>query len=294
MNGRTDMTGKVCLITGGNSGIGYVAARELAIAGAQVVLLCRNEGRGNAAREEIARVSGNERIGLIVADMAEMNQVQRAAEEFRSHHTRLDVLVNNAGGILQEHHVTAGGLEATFAGNYLGHALLTKLLLEPLKAAAPSRIINVSSVAHTLGRINFGDLQLERRYSGWRAYAQSKLAQILFTGELAAQLKGTGVTVNALHPGIVASAFTKGLTSGGFQKFMNAFYSLVSISSETGAQTIIYLAQSPEVATVTGGYFVQCKPRRASGAARNHKLRKRFWQETERLLADGALSGAKK
>ncbi|MEO7019594.1 MAG: SDR family oxidoreductase [Ktedonobacteraceae bacterium] len=270
------MQGKICLVTGSNSGIGKVTVRELARMGATVVMLCRNRAKGVAAQAEIIAATGNENVDLIVADLASQTDVRRAAEEFKQKYSQLHVLIHNAGGINSTRKVTSDGLEATFAINHLAPFLLTELLLDTLKASAPARIINVSSAAHFSGKMNFTDLQGEQKYGSMKAYGQSKLAMILATYELAHQLKDTGVTVNVLHPGVIASNFDAGL--GGFArwgwKLMTPFLSNV----EQGAQTTLYLATSPEVEGVTGKYFANQKEKQSSGSSHNEAARLRLWQ----------------
>lgn len=217
----------------------------------------------------------------MLADLAEMPDVRRAAMQFNSKYPKLDVLVNNAGGILHLRRETSQGLEAMFAGNYLGHFLFTELLLDKLKHAAHARIINVSSIAHNNSRINFDDLQSKAGLSG--AYGQSKLAQILSTYELADRLRDTGITVNAMHPGAVSSGFKDGVT--GFRRAIAyAVYGLIGISPEKGADTIVYLATSPNVANVTGKYFIKRKAVPSKGVSYDVALRKRLWTESEALL----------
>jgi NAD(P)-dependent dehydrogenase (short-subunit alcohol dehydrogenase family) len=220
-------------------------------------------------------------VDLIVADLSELSQVRRAASLFTQKYTRLHVLINNAGGLKSEREMTSDGLEYAFATNYLAPFLLTELLLDTLKASVPARIINVSSAGHALGSIDFADLQGERRYSPSKAYAQSKLAQLYYTYELADRLKGTGVTVNALHPGAVATNFNDGLT--GFVRFIGMFNNLVGASAEKGAQTTLYLATSPEVESVSGKYFSKSKPTPSSKLSYDMTVRKRLWQVSEEL-----------
>ncbi len=285
----SDMQGKVCLVTGSSSGIGKVTARELAWMGATVVMVCRNRAKGEAVQAEIKETSGNARVDLIVADLSELSQVRRAASEFKQRYTQLHVLVNNAGGIHAERKVTPDRLEYTFATNYLAPFLLTELVLDVLKASAPARIVNVSSSGHTSGKIDFTDLQGEQHYSFAKAYGQSKLAQIFFTYELADQLKGTGVTVNALHPGIVASNFNGGLK--GIPHFIGAFiYTFVGINVEKGAQTTLYLATSPEVESVSGMYFSDCKQTPSSRLSYDVTIRQRLWNVSEELIRQNELS----
>jgi NAD(P)-dependent dehydrogenase (short-subunit alcohol dehydrogenase family) len=278
-----NMSGKVCLVTGCSSGIGKVTATELAKMGASVVMVCRDRSRGEAVQAEIRAATPDAAVDLIIADLSSMAEVRRVAHEFMQHHSSLHVLINNAGGINARRQVTADGLEYTFATNYLSTFLLTSLLLDTLKASAPARIINVSSVAHTRGSIDFADLQGARRYSFPKAYGQSKLAQVLFTYALAERLQGTGVTVNALHPGAVASNFNNGMS--GLPRLIGAaIYAVIGISAEKGAQTSLYLATSPEVAEVSGKYFVDCKERRSSQRSYDMALRQRLWQVSEELI----------
>lgn len=278
-----NMQGKVCLITGSTSGIGKVTARELAAMGATVVMVCRNRTKGEAVLAEIKAASGNKQITLIVADLSSLAEVRRAADEFKQKYTQLHVLINNAGGINAERKVTPDGLEYTFATNYLAPFLLTTLLLDELKASAPARIINVSSVGHTRGTIDFADLQGTQRYSFTKAYGQSKLAQIYFTYELADRLKGTGVTVNALHPGMVASNFNDGMKA--LAHFIGALiYATMGISVEKGAQTTLYLATSPEVESVSGKYFSNSKETPSSERSYDLATRQRLWQVSEEVI----------
>jgi NAD(P)-dependent dehydrogenase (short-subunit alcohol dehydrogenase family) len=276
------MQGKVCLVTGSNSGIGKVTARELARLGATVVMLCRDRTKGEAARAEIRAASGNEQVDLVLADLSSLANVRQAATEIAAKYPRLHVLIHNAGGVNSVRRVTPDGLEATFVANYLAPFLLTEQLLEIVKVSAPARIINVSSMAHQSGKIDFDDLQCARRYSTWKAYSQAKLALILYTYEMARRLEGSGVTVNALHPGVIASNFDKGM--GGFYRFgwkmMTPFLSNV----ERGAQTTLYLATSPEVEGVSGKYFARRKESRSSRISYDEEVRQRLWRVSEELL----------
>ncbi len=285
-----NMQGKVCLVTGSSSGIGKATARELARMGATVVMVCRNRAKGEAAQAEIKEASGNAQVDLIVADLSELSQVRRAASSFTQKYTQLHVLINNAGVAKSEREVTSDGLEYTFATNYLAPFLLTQLLLDTLKASVPARIINVSSAGHTLERIDFADLQGERRYSPIKAYAQSKLAQIYATYELADRLKGTGITVNALHPGSVATNFNDGLR--GFVRFIGTLNNLMGTSVEKGAQTTLYLATSPEVEGVSGKYFSKSKQTPSSKRSYDVAVRKRLWQVSEELIRPYTQSAA--
>jgi NAD(P)-dependent dehydrogenase (short-subunit alcohol dehydrogenase family) len=278
-----DMQGKVCLVTGSSAGIGKVTAKELAKMGAAVVMVCRNRTKGEAVQTEIKQMSGNAQVDLIVADLSQLSEVRRVANEFKQKYTQLHVLINNAGAVNAEYKSTVDGLETTFETNYLSPFLLTQLLLDTLKASAPARIVNVSSAVHMTGRIDFADLQRTQRYRAMDAYAQSKLAQIFFTYELADQLAGTSVTVNALNPGLVASNFNAG--TKGIGHFLFALlYSIAGISVEKGAQTQLYLATSPEVEGVSGKYFSNCKEKRSSQLSHDVAIRRRLWDVSEALI----------
>jgi NAD(P)-dependent dehydrogenase (short-subunit alcohol dehydrogenase family) len=283
MSNRAMMTGKVCLVTGANSGIGKVTAAELARMGARVVMVCRDRPRGEAARAEIKQATGNDQVELMICDLSSQADIGRFAQEFKAAHDRLDVLVNNAGVYLRKRAVTVDGVEATFAINHLGYFLLTNLLLDLLKRSAPARVVNVSSDAHAHGHINFDDLQGEQGYSGVKAYCHSKLANILFTRELARRLAGTGVTANCLHPGAVATGIFRALP-----KPIEAIIKLVTLSPEKGAQTSIYLACSPAVGQATGKYFVKCAEARPSADAQSDETARRLWAESARLAGLGA------
>lgn len=276
------MENKITLITGASSGIGRVTARELARMGATVVLLGRNRERTEAARDAIIAETGNEKVDFILADFASLEAVRAAADEFKRRYQRLDVLVNNAGLYLDERQVSADGYEMTFAVNHLATFLLTDLLLETLKASAPSRIVTVSSGAHMGGGVRFDDPRAMRGYNGFRAYADSKLANILFTYELARRLEGTGVTANCLHPGAVNSNFaaeTKGL----FGIFFN-LGRIFMLSPEQGADTSIFLASSPEVDGVTGKYFAKRTAQTSSLASYDRGAQTRLWELSEELV----------
>jgi len=272
------MAGKVCLITGSSSGIGEFTAIGLAELGASVVMACRDQAKGEAAREDVIRLSGAKKddVDLMLVELASLDSVRELSSNFRKQYNRLDVLINNAGLILGERMATKDGLEATFQVNYLSHFLLTNLLLDTLKASAPSRIISVSSDASQRASIDFEDLQCEKSYSSFRAYGQSKLAQILFTYELARKLEGTGVTANCLHPGLVASNW--GRHSAGALSFFLRFAGPFSLTPRKGADTPVYLASSPEVATVTGKYFTKRQPVQSSKASYDEAAAKRLWQ----------------
>ena len=280
---ESDMTGKTCIVTGSNSGIGKQTALILAKRGAKVVMVVRNPERGEQARREIIDQSGNEDLNMLIADLSSMKEVRRVAAEFKGKYDRLDVLVNNAGGINNKHHTTVDGNETTFAVNYLAPFLLIHELLDMLKASAPSRIVNVSSAAHTMGKIDFDNLQSEKKYSSFRAYGSSKLMLIMGTYELARRLEGTGVTVNVLHPGVVRTNF--GRSDGGFgRRAMYKIYSVFAKSPKKGAETSIYLASSLEVKSVSGKYFSNSKEKRSSTISYDEELQKKLWQKTEEIL----------
>src|SRR5579872_1182313 len=249
------MSGKICIVTGANSGIGKETALGLAQIGARVIMVCRNAEKGKAALEEIRRESGSSQVGLLIADMSSQASVRALAEQIQQKYPRLDVLVNNAGSAVPARTLSADGIEMTLATNHLGAALLTLLLLDPLKAAAPARIVNVSSSEHrSLTRLETNDLQFERRkYSGIAAYRQSKLLMNTFTFELARRLAGTGVTANCLHPGAVATNIWDLLPEmlPLIGKPILAVLKAFLLNSKQGAAVSLYLAASPEVAHVS-------------------------------------------
>lgn len=243
------MKDKTVLITGGNAGIGKATAIGLAKRGAHVVIACRSRERGLAAVEEIEKESGNNRVDLLVMDLASQRSVRAAAKEFQERFGKLDVLINNAGVFLPKREVTEDGIEKTFATNYLGHFLLTHLLLDTLKKSSPSRIVNVAS-KHGGIKINFDDLMLEKSYSILKAVGPTKLGLVMFTKELAKKLEGSGVTVNSLHPGLVRTTLLK---DTGFLRYI--FKLIPHVSPAKGAETSIYLASSPDVQNVSGKFF---------------------------------------
>lgn len=277
-----NMKGKVFLVTGANAGIGKATAVGLAKTGARVVMVCRNQDKGEAARAEIVAESGNKDVDLLIADLSAQRSIRQLAQDFNAKYERLDVLVNNAGGVFSSRMVTEDGLEYTFAFNHLGYFLLTHLLLDKIKASAPARIVNVSSGAQANGRINFDDLQGEQNYSGFSAYSQSKLANVLFTYELARQLDGSGVTANVLHPGVVRTNFGRDMMSFPFKVVIRLLAPFMA-SPEKGARTPIYLATSPEVAGVTGKYFVNEKEKKSSPISYDTAVAQRLWRVSEEL-----------
>ena len=270
------------MVTGATSGIGAVTARALAQKGARVIIVARNVNRCENTVAEIIQTTGNHAVEYMLADLSSQDEIHNLVRVYQDKYERLDVLVNNAGGFFMSRLESIDGIEMTFALNHLNYFLLTNLLIETIKASAPARIVNVSSAAHQNASIDFDDLQDKHNYSGWQAYGQSKLANILFTYELARRLEGTGVTVNALHPGFVATNF--GANNAGFlgtlvRRFMNLF----SIEVETGAQTSIYLAASAGVEGVTGKYFVKQQAVASSEISYDQTTAKRLWEISEEM-----------
>jgi len=280
------MSGKMCIVTGANSGIGKETALGLAQMGARVVMVCRNAEKGKAALEEIRRESGSSQVDLLIADMSSQASVRALAEQIQQKYPRLDVLANNAGGAALARTLSADGIEMTLATNHLGPALLTLLLLDLLKASAPSRIVNVSSSEAQAARLDTNDLQFERRkYRGIAAYRQSKLLMNAFTFELARRLAGTGVTANCLHPGAVATNIWNPdllpLIGGLIVAVVKPFL----LNSKQGAAVSLYLATSPEVAQVSGEYFVKSKPAKSNPLSRDPKLMAEVWLCTEKMTS---------
>lgn len=275
---NAQLTGKTCLVTGANAGIGLETARGLAEMGATVVMLCRDRERGEAAQSEIKQSSGNNAVELFVCDLASQASIRQFAADFKQRHDRLDVLVNNAGVLLRERSLNEDGIESTFAVNHLGYFLVTNLLLDLLKKSAPSRIVSVSSTAHKYGKIDIGGWMAGRDYSAFGAYSNSKLANVLFTYELARRLQGTGVTANCLHPGGVGTNLFRGLPG-----FLQALIKLVTIGPERGARTSIYLASSPEVEGITGKYFARRRQQKSSETSHNEEAARRLWEVSEEL-----------
>jgi NAD(P)-dependent dehydrogenase (short-subunit alcohol dehydrogenase family) len=272
---------QVCLVTGATNGIGKITAREIASQGLQVVVVSRNAARCAATVAEIREKTGNQAVDMLVADLSSQSAVRELAMSFCEKYKRLDVLVNNAGGFYMNRIESEDGIEMTWALNHLSYFLLTNLLLERLKDSAPARVINVSSNAHLGGTIDFSDLEGNKRYSGWKAYGQSKLANILFTFELARLLEGSGVTANAMHPGFVATGFAK--NNNRLVRFIVSLSHLFALSPEEGARTVIYMATSPEVEGVSGEYFIKQKASRAAKAAYNRDSAERLWKVSQQM-----------
>jgi NAD(P)-dependent dehydrogenase (short-subunit alcohol dehydrogenase family) len=266
------MNGKICLVTGATDGIGKVTVKNLAQQGATVIGVGRDPAKIEAAIQEIGQTPGS--VEFLTADLSSQADVRALAAEFKRKYDRLHVLVNNAGALFTSYRESVDGIELTFALNHLAYYLLTRSLLDVIVDSAPARIINVASDAHQGSTIKFDDLGHHRQYSGWATYGASKLANILFTFELARHLKGTGVTVNAVHPGFVATNFQRaaGLNMRG------------QLTPEQGADTQTWLATSDEVAGVTGSYFVQRRDTRASTAAYDEAVARRLWDVSSQMV----------
>jgi NAD(P)-dependent dehydrogenase (short-subunit alcohol dehydrogenase family) len=278
------MNGKTVLVTGATNGIGLVTARELSRMGAEVIIVSRKADKCAAVSEAISTETNNP-VEFIAEDLSTLAGIKQAAAGFKQHHTPLHILVNNAGGFFNKRLETPDGLEMTFALNHLSYFLLTNLLLDVLKASAPARVVNVASGMHMGARLDFDNLQGEKRYAGFRSYGQSKLANILFTYELARRLEKTGVTVNALHPGYVDTGLS--LNNGFFFRvFARLSARLFGRKPEEGAQTSIYLAASPEVEGVTGKYFANCKTVDSSPETYDRATAEKLWQVSLELTGN--------
>jgi len=277
------MTGKTVLITGGTGGIGKAAAVGLASMGARVGITGRDRARAEQAASTIARESGNPGVDVFVADMSSQSEVRRLSGEVLAAYPRLDVLLNNVGGFWAHRHLTADGLEHTFALNHLAPFLLTNLLLERLITSAPARVITVSSGAHSMGRIDFDDLMGEQDYSGQHAYNQSKLANVMFTYELASHLEGTGVTSTALHPGMTNTSFSNEDPSRRMAPIVFVVRPFMK-SPKTGADTAIYLASSSAVEGVSGRYFVNRKTKESEESSYHTATTARLWRVSADLV----------
>jgi NAD(P)-dependent dehydrogenase (short-subunit alcohol dehydrogenase family) len=273
----------VAIVTGANSGLGKAASIELAKMGAAVVMLCRDRSRGETAVNEVRKISGNNSAELMICDLGSRRSIEYFIKEFKNKYSHLDILLNNAGVMLPKRTETIDGYESQFGINYLGHFQLTNGLLDILTSSAPSRIINVSSGAHKAGRIYFDDVNLKNKYSSFKAYAQSKLALIMFTYELSERLRGSGVTVNCLHPGATATGIgiSRDTNKNSFGSLiLNMFFQ----TPEKGAQTAVYLATSPDVEDVTGKYFYRKKPIPSSKSSYDKAGIKRLWELSEGMI----------
>ena len=285
-----EMTRKTCLVTGANSGIGKETALGLARMGARVVLVCRNPQKGERALADIQRETGSTELELLAADMSSLGSVRALAAQVRQRCPRLEVLINNAGAAVPSRRLSGDGIEMTVAGNHLGAALLTFLLLDLLKSSAPARVVNVSSEAQRNARLDMDDLQFARRnYNGLAAYAQSKLLMNAFTFELARRLEGTGVTANCLHPGVVATSIWPADAPWYFKLAVGVMKPFM-LSAKRGAELSLYLATSPDVASVTGQYFVKSKPADSNPLSRDPKVMADVWQWTEQMIDRAVVS----
>ncbi|MDG5789393.1 SDR family oxidoreductase [Evansella sp. AB-P1] len=272
------------LVTGANSGMGKATAMDFAKSKAKVIMLCRNKQKGEAAQKDIIQESGNQDVHLHLCDFSKLDDVRQVGRIINEEYDFLDVVVNNAAIITTRRQETAEGYELQFGVNHLAPFLLTNLLLEKLKASAPARIINVSSGAHSFGKIDFSDLQtLNKRYRTFKVYGQSKLANILFTNELVRRLEGTGVTANSLHPGAVSTNLGIDRETG-FGKTIVSMLKPFFKTPEKGAETAIYLATSPEVEGVTGKYFINKKPVETKGATKDEEVAKELWRISDELV----------
>jgi NAD(P)-dependent dehydrogenase (short-subunit alcohol dehydrogenase family) len=279
---KDTMKGKICLVTGGTNGIGKATAQALTQMGATVLIVGRDAQKTSRVVQEIRAASSNKNVGSLLADLSSQQEVRRLANEFKSKYSHLHVLINNAGAFFMQRQLSVNGIEMTFALNHLASFLLTDLLLDTIKASAPARIINVSSGAHASGKIEFDNLQGERGYTP-RAYDNSKLANILFTMELARRLEGTGVTVNTLHPGFVATGFAKN-NGKVIAALVGIFAPLVAQSPEKGAETSIYLASSPSVAGITGKYFHDSHVIPAAPQASDRVVARKLWDVSAKMV----------
>lgn len=275
------MQGKVVVITGATSGIGQVAAEKLADMGARIVAVARDKTRGETALARLRERSPGVAHRIHYADLSRVSEMKRVAKEIAAAEPRIDVLMNNAGALFGQRRLTEDGMDLTFATNHVSYFVLTHVLREPLLAAAPARVINTASEAHRRMKLDFDDLQLAHGYRSFMAYGRSKLCNILFTRELARRLEGTGVTANCLHPGFVNTRF--GDQAGGLMPFIIRPLKMFAISPEKGAETMVYLASSDQVAKMNGEYFYKCLPATPTKEARDDDAARRLWQETARL-----------
>lgn len=276
------MSIQTAIVTGANSGMGLATTTELARQGYRVIMACRSEKRGQQALQEALRQSGSNAIELMLCDLGSLDSIRHFAQTFRERYDTLDVLINNAGVVMVKRKETSDGFEQSIGINHLGHFLLTLLLMEPLKAAKQGRIVNVSSGAYKAGKIHFDDPHLHHRYNPIKSYAQSKLANVLFTRALAHKVADTRITVNCLHPGAVGTSIGVDRNTGFGTRIMALAAKLpFFLSPEEGAQTAIYLATSPEVAAVTGRYFYQQKEQQLKAHATDDATAERFWTWSE-------------
>jgi len=277
---------KTIVVTGGTSGIGEVAAIRLAEKGARIVLVARDKVRAEATMAKLKRANPSAAHAVHFADLSSIAEMKRVASEIAAAEPAIDVLINNAGAVFTTRQESVDGLEMTFAVNHMAYFVVTDVLLPKLKATPGARIVSTASMAHSSGKIDFDDLQMRKSYSTFRAYGTSKLMNILFTRELARRLEGSGVTANCLHPGGVATRFGSN-NSGLLAAIFKVAISLVGISPEKGAQTIIHLASSPDVATISGKYFYKCKVIQPTAAAQNDADAKQLWDVSAKIAGLG-------
>jgi NAD(P)-dependent dehydrogenase (short-subunit alcohol dehydrogenase family) len=276
---------KICLITGANSGIGKAAAKGLARLGATVILVSRNHVRGERTLNELKEKTGNEKFYLFIADLSSQSSILELTHKLKSKFRSIDILINNAGAYFSKRHVTVDGIEATFAVNYLSRFIITNLLLETILNSRQGRIINISSELHRKGKINLGDIEFSNSYSGLKAFSQARLADILFIYELSRRLNGTKVTANCLHPGFVATNIIYNDPDASFlTKLIYKSITPLLRSPEKGAETVIYLASSPEVTNVSGKYFIDKKTVYSSPSTYDKELAQDLWKQSEEML----------
>jgi len=280
------MRGKVVVITGGTSGIGQVAAERLAEMGARIVLVARDQARADAALERLRRLGGDAGHSARLADLSSIAATKTVAAEIAAAEPRIDVLINNAGALFNRRRLSPDGLEMTFAVNHMAYFVLTEGLRERLAATPGARVVSTASGAHQGAKLDLNDLQSAKSYTGIAVYARSKLCNILWTRELARRFESAGVTANCLHPGFVATRFGDG--SGGFLQSLMPLAKLMAISPQKGAETIVYLASSPEAAGVTGRYFYQCKPMEPSPEAQDDAVAGWLWAQSVKLAGADA------
>ncbi len=277
-----DLKDRTCLVTGANSGIGKRTSKRLAEEGAEVVMMCRNESKGRKARKEIIEASDNENIHLLICDLSLMSSVRKAVEEFEDRFEDLNVLINNAGIISNERDITEEGNEKTFATNYLGHFLLTYLLTKKEKDSL-QKIINVTSGAHKTGSLDFDDLQMKRakRFSGWKAYSNSKLAQVMFTYQLARKLYSEGITVNSYHPGAVGTKFGKKTF---LIRIIYWLFSIFMRGPEKAADDILHILTTSELDDTTGEYFAKKKIKNSSAKSQKREKQRKLWKKSKEIV----------
>jgi NAD(P)-dependent dehydrogenase (short-subunit alcohol dehydrogenase family) len=281
------MQGKTVVVTGGTSGIGEVAAVDLARQGARVVLIARDRERADATLAKLRAANASALHAIHLADLSVIAEMKRVASEIAEAESRIDVLVNNAGAVFLSRKTSADGLEMTFAVNHMAYFVVTNMLLDRLKATSGARIVCTSSDAHKSGKLDFDDLQLDKRYIVSRAYGTSKLCNILFTRELARRLEGSGVTANCLHPGFVGTRFGQNNANNVLTKGLARVVMSFGLKPEEGAKTIIYLASSPGPATISGEYFYKCKVTEPTTAAQDDATAKRLWNVSAQLSGVG-------